>query len=271
VNKFRMAVLILCLCASGDALGSDWFKGTYTVEIDGRVVGSEEFKFRTSESGSLYASAKVEGKHAQVTTNLELESDGTFRKYKDFVLLGTRRKGAIGFPHKGGIRFVRDKETRGKDIDDLTPGEGFVILHSRVFHLYGELSRRHLLGPASSTYSVLWADSHSVGTVQVSAIGPASLMKNDRTVALTALEVRGEGINVVVLVDEEGRPHRIEDGRHVVTLRGYKKAFGAAPAPPAEVPAPVEEPAPIEKPAPESPVESAPSPVDAAAAPDVEE
>jgi hypothetical protein len=214
---------------ASDALAADWFKGTYTVEVDGRVVGSEEFKFRTSESGSFYASAKVEGKHAKVTTNLELNSDGSFRKYKDFVLEGTHKRDAIGFPFKGGIRLVRNTRKKGKEIHDLKPDEGFVVLHSRVFHLYAALARRYVGGPPVASYPVLWADRHAVGVVQVQALGPASLMKNDRSIALTAIEVRGEGVNAVIFVDEEGRPHRIEDGAYVATLRGYKLAYGAAP------------------------------------------
>ena len=223
------AVVALCMLLASQAHAGDWFKGTYTVEIDGRVVGTEEFKFRASESGAFYASSKVEGKHVEVTTNLELNADGTFRKYKDFVLQGTRRRGAIGFPFKGGIRLVRDKDTKGKDIHDLSPGSSFVALHSRVFHLYGDLARKHMGGPPVATYSVLWVDRHAVGTVQVQALGPASLMKNDRSIPLTALEVRGEGLNAVLLVDKEGRPHRVDDGRHVATLRGYKLAYGEAP------------------------------------------
>ena len=218
-----LVALALLWSVEANAETKDWFKGSYIVTLNGEEVAKEGFTFRVnSETGALYVSGDTGGKQPEegrlqeflLNTHLTLKAEQGFKKYKQWILTGVRRKQDVIFPFKGKVRISWGKWGPKKpDLLDVEPTEGFQVLHPKVFHFYSLFSRSYGDSIGPMTVPFLDVSDGTVGSFEMERMGVAALKGKSGGKEFDVVRFSWKGNKGRFFTDKKGRVHGVERGR----------------------------------------------------------
>jgi len=206
---------------------------TYVLTRDGKTLGKEVVRSVKGENGTLVSAeisvtdtvGKFKGRHFVITTHTDLKGGMDLQKYDRITKIGRDRTDTRVFKYgaKWRVAIVRDGKAKPQDIEPET----FALLDGMVFHLWHLLVQRT---PEGGEVTYFLASKARAGKVTVTHHG-------EQDIAGTKLKgkkatVQGDGMDVHVYTDAEGKLLRVEADGIAATFQPAKPKGPAEPATP---------------------------------------
>jgi hypothetical protein len=186
-------------------------KGKLTIELDGKIVGHEDFEISPSGSGwTAKGTTEIkppQGPSSKVTGTLALQTDGAPVSY-EWTSQAEKTNGAhIAFAN-GVAKMTLEMQGARPFQQDLTFGSPLIsVLDNNLYHQYAVLARVYDWSKKGvQTFPVLIPQELTPGSITVEATGAAT--SNGKS--YEGLRVTTSDLEVLILLDSSHKLQRLE-------------------------------------------------------------
>lgn len=185
-------------------------KGKFSLLLDGKSIGREEFEIAPSGGGWLArgtTTVQTEKGDAKVTGNLTLQSDGAPVSY-DWTAQTEKSSGAHILFANGIAKITLEMQGARPYEQDLTFGSPLIaILDNNLYHQYAVLARLYDWSKGGAQQlPVLIPQELTPGTITLEATGSASSQGK----TYEGLRVTSSDLEILLLLDSKHKLMRLE-------------------------------------------------------------
>ena len=205
---WSIAALVIALVSA--PASADWHEGKYELQNGTKKLGTQTFNLKRSDAtGRMFMASACEadfsGGGPGLSVALELESDGSFAKYKTLQ----KRKGAkplrgIFFLHKGKLRAIPTKGKSKAEDHELDPPD-MMVLDTRILAMWSALGMRAVDKLGVQKFPYYDVGSGTMRSLSTETKGTTGVQWKGKFKELTLLEVTNGPGTWLLLADNAGR------------------------------------------------------------------